>query len=334
MPNVNLGLIGFGEWARGAYVPTLSTLDNVEVVAVAARSAATRQRAREMLGEAVATTADYREVLADASVDAVLVAVPNALHREVAVAALAQGKHLFLELPIALVRGDVRAVLDAATSADRLVQFDFELRYLPVAQAVQRLVARGDVGRPLSASVDLSCNWGRGGGDFSDPLAREAFYLWVGAWYLDMLDVLLGGLAPRGAQVTGIRAFNGPMLDQGHALLEYDSGAVGRFSHSILSPKVGTFVTGWLLGEEGELVVDFQEGTLTKYSAAGSVNEGQHPPKRPVHGWAGMRESLESFVSAVGEGTPVVADAEVARRVHEAAFACHEADQRARGERE
>jgi predicted dehydrogenase len=327
---MKIGLIGFGEWARTAHVPVLKTLDDVEIAAVAARSQATRERARALLGDTVRTTPDYRELLAFPDIEAVTVAVPNAMHREVALAALKAGKHLFLELPVALTPQDVTAVLEAAESGDRVVQLDFELRYMPVCGALQEIVGGGALGRPLSATIELRCGWGYGGGGFHEPTARDGFYVWLGAWYLDVLDLLLGGPLPTRAQVGGGRAMSGPMLDHGHAVLEYDNGTVGMFTHTLISTRPEVSVTAGLLCERGELTADLSSGAITEYLPKGQVRQTNHPPKQPIYGWAGMRESIEGFVAAIRTGAPVKGNVQVARRVHKAVFACHEADQKAR----
>ena len=327
---MKIGLIGFGEWSRTAHVPALKTLDDVEIAAVAARSQATRERARALLGDAVRTTPDYHELLASPDIEAVTVAVPNAMHREVALAALKARKHLFLELPVALTPQDVAAVLDAAESFAGVVQFDFEPRYMPVCDALQQIVREGALGRPLSATIELRCGWGYGGGAFHEPTARDGFYVWLGAWYLDMLDLLLGGALPVRAQVSGGRAMNGPMLDHGHAVLEYDGGAVGSFTHTLISTRPETIVTAGLLCERGELSADLFSGAITQYLPKGQTRQTTHPPKQPIYGWPGMQESIASFVAAIRSGTPVKGNAQVARRVHKAVFACHEADQKAR----
>ena len=330
MPSaLSLGLIGFGEWARSAYAPILKTLDQVEVAGVAAPSRETRQQAREMLGEDVFTTGDYRELLDRADVDGVMIAVPNPRHCEVALAAIQRGKHVFLELPVALKEEDVEAVLRAAEAFDGVVQFDFELRYMPVARALRQWIDQGTLGRPLEAAVDLRTNWGYGPDEPGEP-ARAGFYLWLGPWYLDMLDLMLDGPFPRRARVAGGRAMNGSLLDHGHALVEYESGAIGRFSHTLVSTCPQVRVSGRVMGERGELEVDFERGIISGHAVEGPIQETCHPPKQPVYGWAGMRESIESFVAAMARGGPVEGGTAVARRVHQAVFACHRADQEAR----
>ena len=327
---MKIGLIGFGEWARTAHLPVLKGLGDVEIAAVAARSSATRERARSLIGDAVRTTPDYRELLAAPDIEAVMVAVPNAMHREVALAVMRARKHLFLELPVALTPQDVAAVLEAAESFQGVVQFDFELRYMPVCDALHEIVREGALGRPLSATVDLRCGWAYGGGSFNEPSARDGFYVWLGAWYLDVLDLLLGGPLPTRAQVGGGRAMSGPMLDHGHAVLEYDNRAIGRFTHTLISTRPEVSVTAALLCDHGELAADLSSGTITQHLPKGQARQTSHPPKQPIYGWAGMRESIEGFVAAIRTGVPVKGNVQVARRVHKAVFACHEADQTAR----
>ena len=91
MTTLKVGLAGLGEWARNAYVPILQELcaaGQVEITAVSARSEATRQVARELLGPDVQLYADYSELLQDTTVEAVFLALPNALHSQAIEAAL------------------------------------------------------------------------------------------------------------------------------------------------------------------------------------------------------------------------------------------------------
>ena len=98
MEPIRVGLAGYGNWAREAYTPILQGLNAVEVSAVAARSEKTRELARQAFGTATKTFATYDELLGAASIDAVLIALPNDLHSDAIQAAIASGKHVFLSL--------------------------------------------------------------------------------------------------------------------------------------------------------------------------------------------------------------------------------------------
>ena len=87
MKHVKLGLIGLGQWPRQAYVPVLKGLEGVDVVAVAAKSPATQQYAREQFGDVVVYS-DYSDLCEDPRVEAVALAVPNPIHEAALTAAV------------------------------------------------------------------------------------------------------------------------------------------------------------------------------------------------------------------------------------------------------
>ena len=140
MTKVAVGIIGFGEWVKSAYLPALEGTEGAAVVAaVAARSEAGRAAARERLGERVALYADYRDLLADPAVEAVMVAVPNRIHSEVLTAAAQAGKALFFEPPLGLADGEAQAALAALEACAGPVQADFELRIGLIQDYLQKI---------------------------------------------------------------------------------------------------------------------------------------------------------------------------------------------------
>ena len=85
----NIGIIGFGQWARQAYAPLLDEMPQVQVTAVSARSHTTRELAKQTFGTEMRTFEDYHDLLNDSNVDAILIALPNSLHAPVLQAAAA-----------------------------------------------------------------------------------------------------------------------------------------------------------------------------------------------------------------------------------------------------
>src|SRR5436189_74562 len=100
MPALRIGLIGCG-YIGVIHLNTLRRSPQADVVAFAEPDAERRQIARRQLPQAAAF-ADYRELLDQAEIKAVVVCLPNALHSEAAIAALQAGKHVYLEKPLAL----------------------------------------------------------------------------------------------------------------------------------------------------------------------------------------------------------------------------------------
>ena len=324
MNPVRLGLIGLGEWPRKAYVPVLEELDTAKVVAVAARSEATREYARERFGDGLTLHDDYRTLLADRSVDAVMLALPNRLHAEALRAALASGKHVFYEPPIGHAEEEINLALDAMAATDRVVQADLELRYLPVIDAVRRLLDAGEVGRPLMAKIHLWCNWGQGTQHQWQEAAERGFFPWLSCWYLDVLDCVFAQ-PPLRASVTDGHAANGPLTDHGWATLEYAGGGIGEYEFSLVSPDALDIRLD-VLGTAGRIEADLCGGTCRWCQATDAWHEARHPASQPSHGFEGMRECLVDFLDAASNPRPVRANVDVARRVHAAMLACMRAE--------
>ena len=88
----------------------------------------------------------YQELLAS-DVDAVMVCVGNTLHREVAIAALQAGKHVFLEKPMAMNADEAAEIAAAAAKADTILQMGMVWRCAPEVRVARQWVAEGLFGR-------------------------------------------------------------------------------------------------------------------------------------------------------------------------------------------
>lgn len=318
MSCVRLGLIGLGEWPRQAYLPALAELKGVHICAVAAKSPATQQYARQQFPDAVVYS-DYRGPLEDPCVDAVTLAVPNAMHEEALESAICSGKHLFYEPPIGHNPEAVQRILEKMAASGRVMRPDFELRWLPVVGALGARLRAGEIGDPLVAAVRLWCNWGYGGGRWKSDPAEEGFFPWLGCWYLDLLDCVFAA-APQQATVTGGYAFNGRLMDHGWASLEYGAGRIGRFEFNLIA-VAGLEVGLRVLGTRGEAEADLIEGRL-RWRGGDVWHEAAHPASQPACGFVGLRECLAGFIEAARNGRAAQTDIEIARRVHAAMLLC------------
>jgi predicted dehydrogenase len=134
---MNIGLIGASRVATYAIIEPVRELDDVRVVAIAARD---QQRA-----DAYAAThgidrawGNYADLCADPRIDLIYVGTPPALHAAQALAAIAAGKHVLVEKPFTLSSAEARRVLDAARAAGVHV---FEAMHSPHHRMFQRLLA-------------------------------------------------------------------------------------------------------------------------------------------------------------------------------------------------
>ncbi|MBT2293390.1 Gfo/Idh/MocA family oxidoreductase [Paenibacillus albidus] len=102
---------------------------------------------------------DYRELLDKEDLDAVVISVPNYLHREVAVAFLEAGKHVFLEKPVAHTLEDCDAIIDAAEKQERILQIGLVYRYSNLYRRMAKELENGRLG-------DVKLMWCK---EFRDP---------------------------------------------------------------------------------------------------------------------------------------------------------------------
>lgn len=315
-----VGILGLGVWPREAYLPILAERNDVEIVTVAARSEATRRFAREILGSGVRVVDDFRDVFNDAEVDVVMLALPNRLHLEALEAAVHAGKHLFIEPPVAGHGAELEQAMRLLGEHEKTVHADFELRYLPVIEKVIEVLREGVLGEVLTARVRLCCNWGHGGGGYGKTVEEDGFFFFLGAWYLDLLDVVFAA-SPLDATVTGGRSMNGQLMDHGWATLRYPGDRIGQFAFSLVDVEE-VVVTLEVCGSKGKIEVDLLAGTCRWRSKDTDWRQYRVPCSQPVHGFAGMRESVASFFAAVAAGRPSPSGVDVCCRVHQAVAMC------------
>jgi len=145
---VRVGVIGAG-WIAGAHLATLRALAEVEVVAVCDVDEA---RAREAGGSAPAYT-DWSELIAREAPDALFVCTPPLAHRDVTVAALEQGIHVYLEKPIARGLEDARAIVDAAERSDAVCAVGYQWRAVDVLADLRDALQGQEVGLLIGIST-------------------------------------------------------------------------------------------------------------------------------------------------------------------------------------
>ena len=320
MKTLKIGLVGLGQWPRQAYIPVLKELATAQVVAVAASSSATRQFACEQFGEGLKTYGDYRDLLADDSVEAVMLALPNTLHAESLPAAIASCKHIFVEPPLAHKSEEISSILDSMEAYRQVVQLDLELRYLPVIAAIKRLLESGEIGKPLMAKTRLCGDWRRGSDGRQNANERQGFFPWLACWYLDLLDCVFP-TPPVRASVTGAYSCGGSLMDHGFATLDFSGGGIGQYEFFLLGSETVSISLS-VFASDGEIEADLVSSDWSWRKTNGPLHQKHSPASQPVHGFRGMRECILGFIDAALEGKPVLADVHVARRIHAGMVAC------------
>jgi predicted dehydrogenase len=303
---IRVGFVGAGKNTKLHHLPKLKAQPGIELVTVANRSRESGQRVAEEFGIA-RVARDWREVVEARDVDAVCIGTWPYMHREIAVAALAAGKHVLCEARMAMNAAEGRQMLDASRRAPALVaQLVPAPHTLEVDGTVRALIDQGHIGEVLAVEVQGSA------GGFLD---REGPLHWrhdvalsgnnamnMGIWYEAMMRWV--GPARRVMAMSKI-AVDRRRDDGGHLrevripehidiLATLASGAQAHLRFSALTgltPPPGA----WIFGADGTLRV---EADARRVSAGRRGDTALREVPIPAERRIGWRVE-EEFVNAI-----------------------------------
>jgi len=159
---IRLGLLGAGRWGQ-RYIETVRGLSGTRLVAVSSRNPETAKR----VPDGCRVEADWRAVVTDADVDAVIVATPPALHASMALAAIDAKKPVLVEKPMTLALADAQEIEVKARDRGAVVMVGHTQLFNAAFRRMKR--ALPDIG-PVRRIVSSSGNWG--------PFRAEVSALW------------------------------------------------------------------------------------------------------------------------------------------------------------
>ena len=197
MGGVKLAFLGCGDVAQRDYLPEFHRLgDRAEIVAVCGRTAARAATVAAQYGIPHVYT-DYQQMLAETDADAVINLTPIQLHAETTLAALAAGKHVYTEKPVASTVADAVRIRDAAATAQRKLVCAPCVMLFPQVRYARQLLDEGRLGPVFSAAAHGLMGVPPWHGYTSDP---SPFFAKGGGPAMDMgvypLHALTGLLGP------------------------------------------------------------------------------------------------------------------------------------------
>ena len=256
---INVGVIGTG-WCGGIRAETCAKSPFVNDLHIAEINEA-RLKEVAALANPVTATTDYRLLLENPTIDAVMISTtPEPTHYPIAKESLEAGKHVLLEKPIALELREADELIRLARSKDLVFTIGYSQRFNPKFAYVKRSIEDGTIGDPVSALVSrhITRNLGKkiGGRVKLSPAAMEATH---------DIDFVLWCLAPRKpvkVYAQEVRKIMGPQYnvpDCVWIVVTMDDGSAFTIGAGwVLPPAYPNFSSTWIevVGTEGALMVD------------------------------------------------------------------------------
>jgi len=134
---IGIGMVGAGAFATSVLLSSLAKVKGISLVGLAAASGISSRSAGETYGFEYVTT-DYRKLLKDERIDAVIIATRNSLHATIAKEALEKGKHVFVEKPMAVTEKELEMLIEAHDKHPEVIlQVGFNRRYAPLTEKIR-----------------------------------------------------------------------------------------------------------------------------------------------------------------------------------------------------
>ena len=300
MDRLRIGTLGAARVTPRALLKPARQIPEVTVAAVAGRDP---ERARRFAAKhRIRRIHDsYQDLIDDPAIDAVYNPLPNSLHAEWTLRAIAAGKHVLCEKPFAANADEADKVAAAAAASGLVVMEAFHYRYHPLARRMLDVVRGGEIGplRYLEASLcfplprfsDIRYSYDLGGGATMD----------AGCYAINWLRMI----GPGEPEVLSARAkLHGPDVDRAMAAsFRFAGGVLGRMTASLWSGQV-LRLDAKAVGDQGVMRV-FNYVTPQHYNRLTVAADGYTRRER-VSGEPSYTYQLRAFAAAVRHGDPVL----------------------------
>ena len=150
---IGIGIIGTG-FARKVQIPAFQLCDDAKIVSIASGGLENAKSTAEEF-DVPHFTADWRETIERDDVDLVCITTPPKFHRDMTLAAIANGKHVLCEKPMAMNVGEAAEMTRAADESGLMALIDHELRFLPGRRHAYRMIRDGVIGKIRHAKCNF-----------------------------------------------------------------------------------------------------------------------------------------------------------------------------------
>ncbi len=299
MEKVRLGIIGCGGFARW-HMQNLIAIPEVQITALADPDPVQIRTSRDRFADLqhAADFVDYRELLAQADVDAVLIATPHTQHLSQIEDSFRAGKHVIVDKPLCTSVADVHAAIKARDASGKVGLLSYQRHTSAEYCLIRQRIQEGAIGTLQHASIFLCQEWLK----FTVGSWRQDPALSGGGMLLDsgshMLDALLWctGLQPE-TVVAFTENRSTPVEINSAAAIRFRGGALGTITVCGDAPGWQEEFTLW--GDKG--MISLRQGKITFTEQNGSrflaeeVRGGSNPDQNFIDCVRGRAENQSPF---------------------------------------
>lgn len=330
MSVIGIGIIGGGRIC-GAHASAATALPETRLAAIAEIDPERLAKNTELWGCKGYT--DYREMLQDPDVDAVIICLPHFLHRDVTIECLNAGRHVLLEKPMAMTVEECDAMIAARDAAGKTLMVAHTHHFMPVNLAVRQLIQDGEIGDVVLATD----TWYKKFWDGERPAwfleAEKGGGMWPmnGSHMIDRLTFLTGQEVVAVKATVGSPVFGLSATDMGSAFLEFESGVPATIMHVGYRDGVNRFEAE-ITGTQGQVKLTGDGGGGDSYWRSRDGKWEEVPvetPTLPVREGAevpnyAIAAEVREFALSILEGRAPAVTAEYGRQVVKVMDACEE----------
>lgn len=309
MSKTNIGIIGLGSVAQVVHLPILLRLGDVNISAVAELDKNRLNTVSDKF-KIDSRYRDYKNMLMDKDLEAIVLATPTNTHRDIAIECLKAGKDVLIEKPVAINYKEAKEIYETAKKNKCKVMVGMNLRHRPDAMLLKSLISNGELGeifyikcgwlRKRSSSQNWSVNKKKAGGGVIIDL---------GIVLLDLAMWLLNNHAMKSVSVQGYNHISKNVEDSAVGFIRFKNTAVINFEVSwTLHSEVDSFnLTAF--GTKGTAHLNpFRaykrvESSLIEYAPTSKYGSQKFFQKS-------YENELKHFIAAVRGLTPILSSVE------------------------
>ena len=301
---IGIGIVGAGYWGPNL-IRNFNEIESCDVVWVCDLKSGRREYVQGRF-PGIPVTADLDQVLADPAVQAVVVATPVATHREIGLAALEAGKHLWVEKPLADSVAAAQDLVESAAAKGLVMLVNHLFVYNPAIHKAKEIISQGNLGN-LCYAESGRMNLG--------PPASEVDVIWDLATHDVAITHYLWGKNPIKLTAHGRRFQHPRLIDMAFIHLDYEDGSTAVHHVSWLCPeKMRRYFVN---GKNGSLIFDdtlaekklrfIDQGVDSRVGAKDhevkelfyKAGETSFPALEPIEP---LRAACEDFLNAIRSG--------------------------------